>query len=807
MSPRRALWSDPIILSGAAVLSAIALCYLLPGIAPGVRQFVAIYLSNLLPLALTIAALLVGLDRLEPSERTVWRFWAGAFSLWLVQDSLGSLSVYRPSTLSSFLQDALHVGFYLLLVFGLQREPHRGGMPGAPVLLRRLQAAGTALFAFGLLSYLPGIPLLFERPLFATQVPSLILYLILDADLLIRLLDAHRAAARCPRWRAIYAWLVVTAALWIATDAAEAMGYVSLLDLPPAGPADVVWLLPFATFLVAVRIREPVGGQAAPASPREPREATHPAEVLGALWGDALVAYTAAFPLLHFVLHGSGALAAASPPAREALTLVLLTLLAGLALTYQRLLLAENRRLEAERLQAVRLEHRAYHDALTGLPNRYLLLDRLHIALARARRAQTRIALFFLDLDRFKVINDTLGHTAGDAVLQQVGIRLARHVRQGDTLARLGGDEFIVLVEALRRAEDTASIAHKLLEELHAPFTFEGKGLFLTASVGVSLFPDDAEEEAALLQHADLAMYRAKAGGGDGLRLYRSDMNLRSEERLSLESSLRKAVGLGQFALQFQPIVDLAGGGLAGCEALLRWRHPERGLLLPASFIEVAEMTGVISSLGPWLLRAACREARAWQHPARPPLPVAVNVSPRQFQEPGLLSGIRTILEEEGLPAPCLELEISETLAMQNPGRTTEILQALKELGVAVSIDAFGTGYSSLACLKRFPIGTLKIDRSFVSGIDQDPADATIAATVIAMARRLDLRVVAEGVEREEQREWLLREGCDRAQGHLFCPPLWPAQLAARLAEAEGGRPFRAAAREGVVPPKDAPGG
>jgi predicted signal transduction protein with EAL and GGDEF domain len=362
-------------------------------------------------------------------------------------------------------------------------------------------------------------------------------------------------------------------------------------------------------------------------------------------------------------------------------------------------------------------------------------------------------------------------------------------VRQGDTLARLGGDEFIVLVETLRLAEDAARIAQKLLDELRAPLSLGGRDLFLTASLGISLCPDDAEDPEALLQHSDIAMYRAKAGGGDGFRLYRADMNLRSEERLSLESSLRKAIGLGQFALQFQPILDLASGGLAGCEALLRWRHPERGLLLPAAFIEIAEMTGVIFSLGPWVLRAACREARAWQHPGRPPLPVAANISPRQFQEPDLLGQIRTILAEEGLPASCLELEITETLAMQNPERTAEILHALKELGVAASIDDFGTGYSSLAYLKRFPIDTLKIDRSFVSGIDENPADATIAATVIAMARRLDLRVVAEGVERKEQRDWLRREGCDRAQGHLFSPPLWPAQLAARLAEAGGGPP------------------
>jgi diguanylate cyclase (GGDEF)-like protein len=796
---------DPVIRLSALVLAGLTPPFLLPGLGPTERAFASVFLLNVPPLLLTILATAFGRGRLtEPVERRFWALWTAGFSLYLAQEVLACVSLFRPSSLSSLLQDALHVGFYLLLVLGLQLEPHLGGSLPAPNRLRQLRATGNVVFALGLLTYLSAVPLLYDRPLFATDIPSLILWLVLGADLLLRLLGALRSAGG-PRWRTLYSWLVATAALWIITDAAEAMFYVGLVDLPDGAPTDLLWLLPFVTLIVGVRLREfpfrPTlaisAPSAAPSTPAGPAPAS--GGELGELWGESLVAYAAAFPLMHFALYSSGALDPTSRPARETLALVLLTVLAGLAIVYQKLLLAEHRRFEEVRLRAAQAEHRAFHDALTGLPNRYLLLDRLQLALPRARRSRSSVGVFFLDLDRFKVVNDTLGHSAGDQILKEVADRLSTHVRQVDTLARIGGDEFTVLVEGIHHPEDAAKVAHKLLESVRAPLPFGGREIFLTASVGLSLYPDDADTADALLAHSDIAMYRAKAPGGDGFRLFRADMNLWAEERLGLESALRKALGLGQFALQYQPFVEIASGRVTGCEALVRWQHPDLGLLLPGAFIELAEMTGVITSLGPWIIRSACREALRWQRPGEASIPVAVNVSPRQFQQPELLGEIGGILRDEGLPAHCLELEITETIAMQDPERTAETLRALKGLGVRISIDDFGTGYSSLAYLKRFPIDTLKIDRSFVSGIDVSAADATIAATVIAMARRLELGVVAEGVERPEQLEWLRREGCGRAQGHLLSPPLWPVDLLARLGRGPG--PPEQASAPGQKPP------
>ena len=443
----------------------------------------------------------------------------------------------------------------------------------------------------------------------------------------------------------------------------------------------------------------------------------------------------------------------------------------------------EKRRLDELRPRTARAEHRAYHDVLTGLPNRYLLQDRLQGALPRARRAGTRAAVLFLDLDRFKVVNDSLGHSTGDRLLGEVAQRLGRQVREGDTLARFGGDEFAILVEAIHHVEDMAKIAHKLREALREPFVLDGRELFVTASIGISVFPDDGLDAETLLKNSDIAMYRAKDQGRDGFQLYRTEMNARAEERLALESSLRRALSLDQFTVQYQPIVEVAGGRLLACEALLRWQHPERGLLLPVAFIELAEMTGVIRGVGPWVLGEACRQAIAWLGKGAR-LGVAVNLSPREFLDKELARNVGGVLAESGLEPSLLELEITESLAMQNAELTRSTLRDLRGLGVRLAIDDFGTGYSSLAFLKEFPIDTLKVDRSFVKDLDRDPGAATIVAAVIAMARTLGLQVVAEGVERPEQLRVLRELGCDRAQGYLFSPALWP-EAVLDLARAE----------------------
>jgi len=401
--------------------------------------------------------------------------------------------------------------------------------------------------------------------------------------------------------------------------------------------------------------------------------------------------------------------------------------------------------------------------------------------------------VLFLDLDRFKVVNDSLGHSTGDRLLGEVAKRLGRHVRQGDTLARFGGDEFTILVEAIHHVEDTAKIAQNLREALGEPFVLDGRELYVTASIGISVFPDDGVDAETLVKNSDIAMYRAKDLGGDGCQLYRVEMNSRVEERFALESSLRRARSLDQFALQYQPIVEVADGRCLGCEALLRWRHPEKGLLLPGAFLEVAEMIGVMRGVGPWVIREACGQAAAWlREGAR--LRVAVNLSAPEFLEKDLARQVGAVLEETGLDGELLELEITENLAMQKPELTRSTLQDLRGLGVRLAIDDFGTGYSSLAFLREFPIDTLKVDRTFVQDIDRNSGAATIVATVIAMARTLGLQVVAEGVEREEQLRVLRELGCDRAQGYLFGPPLWPGALPDHV-RAKGGTGSLASSR------------
>jgi diguanylate cyclase (GGDEF)-like protein/PAS domain S-box-containing protein len=414
----------------------------------------------------------------------------------------------------------------------------------------------------------------------------------------------------------------------------------------------------------------------------------------------------------------------------------------------------------------------AYHDALTGLPNRLLFNDRLSVAVAQAHRSASRLAVLFLDLDRFKVINDSLGHSLGDRLLQEVAERLQAGVRHGDTVARLGGDEFILLLPGIGRAEDAAKVAEKILETLKFPIRLEERELFVTASVGISLYPEDGFDVESLIKNADTAMYRAKEQGRDNFQLYTHAMNETAVERLGLESSLRKALPGGQLVLHYQPLLDLITGKVAGVEALLRWNHPERGLVPPAEFLNIAEITSLIVPMGPWTLRTACARARAWQEQGHPSLTVAVNLSARQFQQPDLVTQVKRALDDTGLTPSSLDLEITETHAMQNAEATIMTLRELKRLGVRISIDDFGIGYSSLSYLKRLPIDTLKIDQSFVRDITTDPDDAAIATAVIALAHTLKLQVVAEGVETQEQLEFLAARHCDRMQGYLFSRPL-----------------------------------
>jgi diguanylate cyclase (GGDEF)-like protein/PAS domain S-box-containing protein len=418
------------------------------------------------------------------------------------------------------------------------------------------------------------------------------------------------------------------------------------------------------------------------------------------------------------------------------------------------------------------IKHLAYHDALTNLPNRLLFKDRLTVALSHAQREHARLAVLFLDLDRFKVINDSLGHTIGDQLLQAVASRVSACVRDSDTVARLGGDEFTVLLPTIHQSEDAAPVAMKIIEAVRYPFHIEGREFFTTTSIGISLFPEDGVDAETLIKNADTAMYQAKEVGRDNYQLFNAVVNAKALQRIVLEHGLRKALANEELEVHYQPIFDLRNNSITGMEALLRWNHPTLGSIPPTTFIPLAEATGVMIPIGTWALREACRQAKTWHVAGHRSLSLAVNLSVTQLQQTDLAHRVRDILAETGLPPRLLELEITESSAMQSPETSIRMLYELKKLGIRISLDDFGTGHSSLSYLKRFPIDTLKIDQSFVQDITSDPDTAAIVTAIIAMAHSLRLKVIAEGVEFTEQMNFLRRHGCDQMQGFLITPPV-----------------------------------
>lgn len=418
------------------------------------------------------------------------------------------------------------------------------------------------------------------------------------------------------------------------------------------------------------------------------------------------------------------------------------------------------------------IKHLAYHDALTGLPNRLLFKDRLTVALSHAQRDHSRLAVLFLDLDRFKVINDSLGHNIGDQLLQAVAARVQSCVRDSDTVARLGGDEFTLLLPSLVRSEDAALVAQKIIEAVRYPFHIEGREFFITTSIGISLYPEDGADAATLIKNADTAMYQAKESGRDNYQLFNAFVNAKALQRIALEHGLRRALVNQELMLYYQPIFDLRSGRITGMEALLRWTHPDMGSVPPAVFIPIAEATGVMVPIGGWALRTACRQAKSWHDAGFRHLTLAVNLSMTQLQQVDLVERIKEVLDETGLRPELLELEITESSAMQSPETSVRTLVELKKLGIRVSLDDFGTGHSSLSYLKRFPIDTLKIDQSFVRDINADADTAAIVTAIIAMAHSLRMKVIAEGVETTEQAAFLKRYQCDQMQGYLVKPPV-----------------------------------
>ena len=425
----------------------------------------------------------------------------------------------------------------------------------------------------------------------------------------------------------------------------------------------------------------------------------------------------------------------------------------------------------------------AYYDTLTGLPNRRMFKDRLELTLAQTHRSRQQVGVLFLDLDRFKVVNDSLGHRLGDQLLQRTADRLRHSIRGGDTLARLGGDEFTVLLHTLASAEDIVIVAERIIEAIRPAFFLDGREVFVTTSIGGSVFPEDGIDADGLLKNAEVAMYRAKNQGRNSYQLFTPVMNQRALERLGLETSLHKALANQEFILHYQPQTDLRTGQIIGMEALVRWHMPDRGLVPPGEFIPLAEETGLIVPLGQWVLRAACEQTQLWHSQGFAHLRVAVNLSLRQFLQPDLVPTIDQILRETGLDPSCLELEITESVAMEGIDSKIATLNHLKALGAHVSLDDFGTGYSSLNYLKQLPIDNIKIDRSFVSMITLDPRDAAIATTIITMAHQLGLTVIAEGVELPEQLEFLRKQDCDVMQGYLFSEPVCADEFTVLLKE------------------------
>ncbi len=713
-----------------------------------------------------LAILAIGVIRMrvlatiDQHERRFWTLLGLAITFWVGQIVVNNLAsdFFPGASDSPLVSGLLYFCFYALMAVALESRPHV--RPERFVWrLRLLDRMGTLVFFLGLLVYFSIIPDFVVSQMDWTSF--LALFVVLDAYLVLRLVSFYRTTADSV-WRSVFGWLLLAMFFLFSTDFAELVMWADLIPFLDTGTwVDIFWLVFFPAVVIASRIGDylPRGNE----SDLLAREN---------LTTGPLVLLAVATPLLHLFLYRTIWADQELRSIRDLLVLVIASALALFAVAFQEMLKTENQRLAKEEFRAKeKLEHRAYHDELTGLPNRRLFSDHLQLAMAFTERYGGRCAVFFFDLDRFKVVNDSLGHKEGDRILKATANRLDGAMRETDTVARFGGDEFAVLVQGVNEVYDAARIAQKLLSVFEEPFEVKGRHHVVTTSIGVAIYPDDGDDEATLLKHADMAMYQAKLKGRNTFQLFTLAMNRLAEERLDVEQGLREALAKGQYEVYFQPIVDLDSRRIKGCEALLRWNHPTEGLIGPGNFIAVAEQTGLIVPIGAWVLDTVLQWARKAEHLMPEDFTVAVNLSLREFQLPGFAARVKKRLDHYGLDPCRLQLEITESMIVESESTSLE-LSKLRQIGVRVAIDDLGTGFSGLSRLRDLPIDEVKIDRSFIRDIHEDPVGRAIVEAILGMARALDLHVVAEGVETEAQLAVVEELHCQVVQGFFLYRPM-----------------------------------
>ncbi len=775
-SPAPSLCQDSVVWAMVAALAIVAIPLLFPVMDDEWRQIYGQYLVDvpfLVCLLLAFRWRLHGVE--EIGERRFWNLLTVGFAAWLVAVAISAFSIaealfdntekYRP-----FINNAPYLLLYGAMAAALEIHPHVRHDPIA-LPLRRLHWAGSFVLLFGLLSYFLVLPSFSGGGAVGFWASSLALFVALDAYIILRLWHL-RESTDTGEWKSIYTWLLIGTSIWGTGDLILALMLEGIITDPGWGTLfDLIWPLSFCAIVVATRPAVVQPGYAA--------EVAHSHQPFGM---GSLVVYIVAPLALHVSLYRFFSPDPDLQAVRAELALTITAILAAMTLVYHKLLRAEISRLgEEEALAREELAHQAFHDELTGLPNRNLFRDRLQLAIENSRRYQSKCAVLYCDLDQFKVINDSLGHEAGDQALVVTAKRLQATIRKQDTVARMGGDEFAVIFHNISQSLDAAYLAEKLLAAIGEPLVIGSKDHVLSASIGIAVFPDDGDEEEVLLKHADTAMYQAKLHGRNTYRLFTQAMNEAADERLAIEQGLRTGLMAEQFRVFYQPIVALDSGQPVAYEALLRWKHPEQGFISPLNFIDVAEQTGLIVPIGMWVLETACRWAAQLDSAGDDAPSISVNLSPRQLRDPGLIGDVRLALDSSGLDPSRLQLEINESMALRIDTSASP-LNRLRDLGVRIAIDDFGTGYAALSQLQGLPVDILKIDRSFVKGIEVNSVSEAIVLAIVNMARVLDIYVVAEGIETESELNIIRQSQCDAVQGYYLCSPLPPEELEREMA-------------------------